>query len=125
MKKNTKKAATQPSSQSSDPLPRAAGDPGQTPSAPNGERLTVEEFALRAIEKLADPGRQTIHTVYSGFNDGFRKYFPGQDPVKEVGKLVEQCKISFRFCRGGALIGKPGAIARQESPETALKKMGL
>lgn len=125
MKKNTKKAATQSSLLSSNPSPAAAGDSGQTSPASNGNRLTVEEFALRAIEKLAEPGRQTIHTVYSGFNDGFRKYFPGQDPVKEVGKLVEQCKISFRFCRGGALIGKPGAIARQDSSKEALEKMGL
>ncbi len=91
----------------------------------NKKRLTLEEFVLRAIEKLAQPGRGIIHTVYSGFNEGFREYFPGQDPVKEVEKLVEAGKISFRFCRGGALIGKPGVIACQSSSNTALKKMGL
>jgi hypothetical protein len=89
------------------------------------QKLTVEEFVLTAIEKLADPGRQTVHTVYSGFNDAFRDYF-GKDPIVEVKTLVEQGKISFRFCRGGALIAKPGVIGdRGSESKDTLKKMGL
>lgn len=89
------------------------------------KRLTVEEFVVRAIEKLADPGRTTIHTVYSGFNNAFRDYFPGLNPVTETEKLVKEGKVAFRFCPGGALIGKPGAIKALESSMATLKKMGL
>ena len=88
-------------------------------------KLTIEEFTLRAIEKLASTGKGTIHTVYSGFNDGFREYFPGQNPVVEVKKLVDEGKISFRLCKGGAIIGKPGAISPKADSSNALKKMGL
>jgi hypothetical protein len=102
-----------------------APSPSAPPPPVHDKRLSVEEFVLRAIEKLASPGKDTIHTVYTGFNDGFRKYFPGQDPIEEVKKLVGQNKISFRFCRGGALIGKPGSIARPDGSKAALEKMGL
>lgn len=101
------------------PAPNAA-----TPAA--NQKLTVEEFVLRAIEKLTDPGRQTIHTVYSGFNDAFRDYFHDKDPIVEVKTLVEQGKISFRFCRGGALIAKPGVIGTSKTAsKDTLEKMGL
>ena len=88
--------------------------------------LTPEEFTLLAIEKLVDPGKSTIHTVYSGFNNAFREYFPGKDPIEEVKKLVDNGKVSFRLCRGGALIAKPGVISpNQSSPDKTLNKMGL
>ncbi len=96
----------------------------QTQSA-GSDRLTVEQFTLLAIEKLADEGRPMIHTVYSGFNEAFRDYFPGSNPVKETEKLVKEGKIAFRFCRGGALIGKPGAIKAPQSSKVTLKRMGL
>lgn len=90
------------------------------------QQLSPEEFALRAIEKLAADGRKAIHTVYSGFNQGFRKYFPGSDPVATVNELVEQGKLSSRLCKGGALIAKPGVLKKNaDSPEATLKKMGL
>ncbi|MFA6459192.1 MAG: hypothetical protein WCV79_02215 [Candidatus Paceibacterota bacterium] len=116
---------------STPPLPvLATGSPPPAdinPQKPAAEsrRLTIEEFAIRAIEKLAVPGKQTIHTVYSGFNDAFRKYFPGQDPIEETKKLVLQGKISLRLCRGGAVMGKPGVVSDQASPKITLTKMGL
>ncbi len=88
-------------------------------------KLTHEEFTLRAIEKLAKEGKETIHTVYSGFNDGFREYFAGADPIAAVKQLVEQKKIAFRFARGGAVIGKPGSIESGGSSKEVLSKMGL
>jgi hypothetical protein len=90
-------------------------------------KLSIEEFTLTAIDKLCDPGRQTIHTVYSGFNDAFRKYFEGMDPIQEIKTLVDQNKISFRFCRGGALIAKPGIITNSNAGDSkkTLQKMGL
>lgn len=91
------------------------------------DKLTVEQFVLRAIEKLAEDGRPTIHTVFSGFNSAFRDYFKGEglDPIDEVQKLKEAGTIDFRFARGGAAIGKPGSIAKKMDATDALKKMGI
>lgn len=89
------------------------------------KKLTHEEFVLRAIEKLSSPTRRTVHTVYSGFNDAFRSYFPGADPIKVVDELKKAGKLSFRFCRGGAIIAAPGVISDNADPDAALKKMGL
>lgn len=87
--------------------------------------LTVEEFVLLAIEKLPAEGKHTIHTVYSGFNEAFREYFPDKDPIDEVKKLFEVGKISFRFCKGGAIIAKPGVIQMPKKAEDTLKQMGV
>ena len=38
-------------------------------------KMTHEEFVTRAIERLRSPKYKGIHSVYSGFNVGFRKYF--------------------------------------------------
>ncbi len=89
------------------------------------KRLTHEEFVLLAIETLAEPGRTTIHAVYSNFNRAFRKYFPDDDPVKVVEALTEAKKISSRVCRGGALIALPGVLTPIPKPAQTLKKMGL
>lgn len=89
------------------------------------KKLTVEEFVLLAIDKLAPPERKAIHTVYSGFNEAFRDYFSGGDPIKEVNELVKAGKISFRLCRGGAIIARPGIITNVRSHKEALEKMGL
>lgn len=90
-------------------------------------KLTVEQFVLLAIERLAKDGKPTIHTVFSGFNSAFRDYFKeeGLDPIDEVQKLKEAGKIDFRFARGGAAIGKPGSIAKNADAADALKKMGI
>ena len=67
-------------------------------------KLTVEEFVLLALKKLKKPDYDGIHTVYSGFNEGFREYFPDLDPVKEIKLLSEQGKIWMRPSRGGEVI---------------------
>lgn len=84
--------------------------------------LSTEEFVLLAIQKLGNG--KSLHTVYSHFNSSFREYYKelGLDPIVEVQKLVEQGKISFRFARGGAMIGLPGLFESKDDP---LKLMGL
>jgi len=88
--------------------------------------MTVEEFIMKAIEKLRDPKYKGIHTVFSGFNEAFRKYFPNLDPVKETKRLAREGKIVIRPVKGGAIIYKA-----EEAPyftdrgREALKKMGL
>ncbi len=71
-------------------------------------RLTPEQFVMRAIETLRNPEKSTgIHTVFSGFNEAFRQYFPGQDPVAVTNQLAQEGKIVIRYVRGGAMIYKP------------------
>jgi len=39
------------------------------------KKSSYEEFVRRAIESLRAEGYKGIHSVYSGFNDAFRRYF--------------------------------------------------
>ncbi|MCZ6777676.1 MAG: hypothetical protein O7F16_01805 [Acidobacteria bacterium] len=86
------------------------------------ERLTHLEFVLRAIEKLHTEKSLGIHSVYSGFNNGFREYFE-EDPVPITIALAKETKIVTRPVRGGVMIYRPGeAPAAHSNP---LAKMGL
>lgn len=100
-------------------------------------RLTVEEFTLLAIDWLAGvKDKRTgerwhgIHTVYSGFNEAFRAYFPGLDPVAETQGLVEKQIICLRLVKGGALIWccenkKDGRSDPTNPVNATLEKMGI
>ena len=104
------------------------GVPENTPApAVEPKKLTTEEFALRAIEKLRKPEYAGIHAVYSGFNQAFRRYFPDLDPVVEMKKLAEEGKIQIRPARGGATLLRPDAkiVKPDDQTEETLKKMGL
>ena len=90
------------------------------------EKLSIEAFVFRAIEKLARPGCKGIHAVYSGFNSAFRDYFPGSDPRSEVAKLVADKKVEVRPVKGGVMIYRAGeGPVSNPSGEEALKKMGV
>jgi hypothetical protein len=90
------------------------------------EKLSYEEFVKKAVVSLRKPPYKGIHSVYSGFNEAFRKYFEGQDPVKVVNDLAKEGKIVTRPVKGGVMI-----YLKEEAPsvsnlgDTALKKMGL
>lgn len=90
------------------------------------KRLSVEDFTILAIEKLRKPGKKGLHTVWSGFNEGFRQYFPDLDPVAETKRLAEERKIGMHLARGGAIIYLPGeAPSQNASANDVLKKMGV
>jgi hypothetical protein len=89
------------------------------------DKLTHEQFTLLAIEKLASPGKNAIHTVWSGFNAAFKEQFPGENPVDATKKLLADGKISMRPIKGGVLIAKPGVFLPTVKPEDALAKMGI
>lgn len=91
------------------------------------KQLTPEEFVLRALETLRKPGAIWLHTVFSHFNEAFREYFPGLDPVKTVKELAEAGVIDFRYAKGGAAIAPAGTLKKSESvgSKSVLKKMGL
>jgi len=73
------------------------------------KKLSHEEFVKKAIKSLRKAPYKGIHSVYSGFNTAFRKYF-NEDPVAVTKKLAEKGVIAIRGARGGAYICFPGDI---------------
>lgn len=88
------------------------------------KKLSHEEFVKQAILKLRTDNFKGIHSVYSGFNEAFKQYFDGEDPIKITTSLAEEGKIVIRPTRGGVALYFPGE-APQTRGENALKKMGL
>jgi hypothetical protein len=108
------------------------------PKESEAGKLSPAEFTLKAIQDLRKPPHKGIHTVYSDFNAGFRKYFPDLDPVQTVAELSEKGIVVNKLARGGALLYIPGESpkakankekkakkAKIDKGEEALKKMGL
>lgn len=90
------------------------------------EKLSCEEFVKKAIVSLRKEGYKGIHTVYSGFNDAFKKYFEGEDPIKTTTQLAAEGKIVIRPVKGGVMLYLPEeAPASRARGEDALEKMGL
>ncbi|MFA4917636.1 MAG: hypothetical protein WC581_00110 [Thermodesulfovibrionales bacterium] len=90
------------------------------------ERLGHEEFIRKAIVSLRKDNFKGIHTVFSGFNNAFKKYFEGENPVEVTNKLAEEGKIVIRPVKGGVMLYMPeDAPASRDSADEALKKMGL
>lgn len=90
------------------------------------EKLSYEEFIRKAIVSLRKEGYKGIHSVYSGFNNAFKKYFEGENPVDVTNKLAAEGKIVIRPVKGGVMLYLPeDAPASRDSADEALKKMGL
>lgn len=90
------------------------------------EKLSYEEFVKKAIVSLRKDGYKGIHTVYSGFNEAFKRYFEGEDPVKITTKLSQEGKIVIRPVRGGVMLYlTEDAPTVKSQADEALKKMGL
>ena len=90
------------------------------------ERLSHEEFIRKAIVSLRKDNFKGIHTVFSGFNNAFKKYFEGENPVEVTNKLAEEGKIVIRPVKGGVMLYMPeDAPASRDSADEALKKMGI
>ncbi len=90
------------------------------------EKLNYEEFVKKAIVSLRKDGYKGIHTVYSGFNDAFKKYFDGEDPIKITNQLAQEEKIALRPVKGGVMLYLlEDAPAGRTKGDDVLKKMGL
>jgi hypothetical protein len=90
------------------------------------ERLSHEEFVKKAIVSLRKEGYKGIHSVYSGFNNAFKKYFDGENPVEVTNKLASEDKIVIRPVKGGVMLYLPeDAPASRDTAGEALKKMGI
>ena len=89
------------------------------------ERLSHEEFVKKAIVSLRKEGYKGIHTVYSGFNEAFKKYFEGENPIEVTNALAKEGKIVIRPVKGGVMIYLPEDAPGASNPSETLKKMGL
>jgi len=90
------------------------------------ERLSHEEFVKKAIVSLRKEGYKGIHSVYSGFNNAFKKYFEGENPVEVTNKLASEDKIVIRPVKGGVMLYLPeDAPSSRDTAGEALKKMGI
>jgi len=90
------------------------------------EKLSYEEFVKKAIVSLRKEGYKGIHSVYSGFNNAFKKYFDGENPVDVTNNLAREGKIVVRPVKGGVMLYLPEeAPLTKDTAGEALKKMGL
>jgi hypothetical protein len=91
-----------------------------TPSKGN---LSPEEFVIKAIERLRIPPYKGIHSVYSGFNNAFREYFPLLDPVDFTNQMVSEGKLVTRPVRGGVIIYKADEVQGTSNTTEILKRI--
>ena len=84
------------------------------------KRLTEEEFVIQAIKKLRKDPYRGIHSVYSGFNEAFRKYF-GTNPIEATTRLAAEGKIEPRPFKGGVMLFLPGEAPKRLPTEEIVK----
>ncbi len=90
------------------------------------KKMSHEEFIKKAIVSLRKEGYKGIHSVYSGFNNAFKKYFDNENPVEATNKLAQEGKIVLRPVKGGVMLYlRDEAPATRDAGDEALKKMGL
>jgi hypothetical protein len=83
-------------------------------------KLTEEEFILQAIKRLRKEPFRGIHSVFSGFNEAFRKYF-GTNPVEATSKLADEKKIETRPFKGGVMLFLAGEAPKRLSSEEVIQ----
>ena len=89
-------------------------------------KLSHEEFIKKAIVSLRKDNYKGIHTVYSGFNNAFKKYYDGENPIDATNNLAKDGKIVIRPVKGGVMLYLPeDAPQTKDAGDDALKKMGL
>ena len=77
------------------------------------KKLSHEEFTKKAIKNLRKDGYKGIHSVFSGFNTAFRKYF-NEDPVAVTKRLSEKGVIVSRPSKRGATLCLPEDVENSE-----------
>jgi hypothetical protein len=90
--------------------------------AGEGKNLTEEEFITQAITKLRKEPFRGIHSVYSGFNEAFRKYF-GSNPIEATSRLAAEGKIETRPFKGGVMLFLPGEAPKRPTPEEVIQQI--
>ena len=88
-------------------------------------KISPEEFVRLAIARLRLENYKGIHSVYSGFNEAFKTYFDGANPIEATGRLAEEGRIVLRPVKGGVMLYLPGEGPEMSRGDMALMKMGL
>ena len=88
-------------------------------------KLDPEEFVKLAIARLRLENYKGIHSIYSGFNDAFKSYYDGANPIDATGEMARLGKIVLRPVKGGVMLYLPGDGPEMNRGDMALKKMGL
>jgi hypothetical protein len=110
--------------------------PGEAPKRPSAEEiiqlilgsgapsLSEEEFVTEGIKKLRKEPYRGIHSVFSGFNDAFRKHF-NKDPIEFTSRMVSEGKVEIIPLRSGkgVMLYLPGEGPRGKKVDEALKKI--
>lgn len=89
-------------------------------------RMSEEEFVINAIKRLRKPPYKGIHSVFSGFNEAFRRYFGGKNPVETTQRLAEEGKIIVRPAKRGVMLYLPEDIKDvpgPPDPEDVIKRI--
>ncbi len=89
------------------------------------EKLSSEEFIRLAVVRLRNGNFKGIHSVYSGFNEAFKRYFEGGDPVKATTDLAGAGKLVIRPAKNGVMLYLPEDAPQGDRGDRALRKMGL
>ena len=84
------------------------------------KKLTEEEFVIQAIKKLRKDPYRGIHSVYSGFNEAFRKYF-GTNPVEATTRLAAEGKVENRPFKGGMMLFLPGEAPKRPTTDEIIQ----
>ena len=109
--------------------------PGEAPKRPSAEEIiqligsgntsiSEEEFVTEGIKKLRKEPYRGIHSVFSGFNDAFRKHF-NKDPIEFTSKMVSEGKLEIIPLKSGkgVMLYLPGEGPRGKKTDEALKKI--
>ncbi len=110
--------------------------PGEAPKRPSAEEiiqlvmgsgsqsLSEEEFVVEGIKKLRKDPYKGIHSVFSGFNDAFRKHF-NKDPIEITSKMASAGEVEIIPLRSGkgVMLYLPGEGPRGRKTDEALKKI--
>jgi hypothetical protein len=110
--------------------------PGEAPKRPTTEEviklisdsgnrsLSEEEFVIEGIGKLRKEPYKGINSVFSGFNEAFRKHFD-KDPIEITSKMASEGRIEIIPLKGGkgVMLYLPGEGPRGRKTEEALKKI--
>ena len=79
---------------------------------------------IEAIQRLRKDPYKGIHSVFSGFNDAFRKRF-NKDPIELTTKMASEGKVEIipQKSGKGVMLYLPGEGPRGRKADEALKKI--
>lgn len=90
------------------------------------DKMSHEEFVKLAIVKLRTGNFRGIHSVFSGFNEAFKRYYGDADPIETTNALSEKGRIALRPVKRGVMLYLPEEAPEfADKAELALRKMGL